>query len=91
MKKVVSLLLVLVLALGLVGCGQGGNNAADNSNAGGEGAGDEEIKVALFVSATGELNDNAFHSAAWAGITSICDEKGIPYTYYKPAENAHVL
>lgn len=41
----------------------------------------------MFVSASGELNDNAFHSAAWAGITSFCDERNIPYTYYKPAEN----
>ncbi len=98
MKKFLALLLALMMIIGMVGCASGttdnngGNeNQGDSDNSGDDNQGDTtdngEIKVALFVSATGELDDNAFHSAAYAGIRNYCDAHDIPYTYYKPSEN----
>ena len=74
MKKILSLLLVLVMALSLVACGGG--------EAAGEAGG--EYKVAM-VTDYGDITDQSFNQTTYEACKAFADANGVDFTYYKPA------
>lgn len=88
MKKRNSLVaLALVLAFGLVGCG---NNAAKNnagSNAAKDGADKaSDVKVG-FVTDEGGINDQSFNQGVWEGLTKAKDDLGVDTTYVESKDS----
>nr|WP_243108384.1 BMP family ABC transporter substrate-binding protein [Maliibacterium massiliense] len=81
MKKRISLLLVvvMVLAMALTGCGQ---KAADNNAGSGDGP-----KVA-FVFALGGLGDKGFNDSAMEGLEMAKEQLGATIQYVEPKETA---
>lgn len=73
MKKIISLLLVLVLVLSLAACG--GTDEPKKSGA---------KKIGLVLG-TGGLGDKNFNDMAYEGITSAEKELGISFDYLEPA------
>ena len=73
MKKILSLLLVLAMALSLVACG-GGEKAA---------AGD---KVAM-VTDYGDITDQSFNQTTWEACLKFGETTGTEVKYYKPTSN----
>ncbi len=74
MKKILSLLLVLAMALSLVACG-GSNGAAP--------AGD---KVAM-VTDYGDITDQSFNQTTWEAVVKFGEDNNIETKYYKPQAN----
>ena len=72
MKKALALLLVLLLALGLVACGGGGETTEPEGD-GGDAAG-KPYKAALLLNGT--LGDKSFYDSANEGLTRLRDELG---------------
>ena len=74
MKKVLSLLLVALLAMGcLVGCGGSGDAAGDT------------FEIALITD-KGNIDDKSFNQGAWEGVVEFAEANGITHKYYKPEE-----
>lgn len=89
MKKLFAILLALGILVSAIGCASDeatANMSGDTATTDSADTG-EEIKVAVLLSATGELDDHAFTSAVWEAVEPYCQERNIPYTYYKPSEN----
>lgn len=75
MKKVLSLLLVALLAMGcLVGCGGSGEAAEGDT-----------FEIALITD-KGNIDDKSFNQGAWEGVVAFAEENGISHKYYKPEE-----
>ena len=90
MKKLLSLILVLVMLVSMTACG-GSAEASEapdaNDNAQAAPAESEEIKIALLISAGGDLDDRGFNTAAWKAINQYCDENNMKCGYYMPSES----
>ena len=76
MKKILSLLLVLVMALSLVACG-GGETAGENGG---------EYKVAM-VTDYGDITDQSFNQTTWEAVQAFGKENKVDVKYYKPTTN----
>jgi len=77
MKKIVSLLLVVVMIAALfVGC-KSEESAQPAAN---EGA---AMRVAM-VTDYGDITDESFNQATYEGAKAWCDENNVDFTYYKP-------
>ena len=74
MKKILSLLLVVVMALSLAACGQG---AASNSGA---------YKVAMITD-YGDITDQSFNQTTWEACVKFGKDNNVDVKYYKPATN----
>ena len=74
MKKILSVLLVLAMALSLVACG------------GGEAAKDAGYKVAM-VTDYGDITDQSFNQTTWEAVVKFGEDNKIPTKYYKPTSN----
>jgi len=74
MKKILSVLLVLAMALSLVACG------------GGEAAKDAGYKVAM-VTDYGDITDQSFNQTTWEAVVKFGEDNGIETKYYKPTSN----
>ncbi|HML46394.1 MAG TPA: BMP family ABC transporter substrate-binding protein, partial [Clostridia bacterium] len=72
MKKLISLLLALVMALGL------GSFAL---------AASETYELAL-VTDIGTIDDKSFNQGAWEGMVKYAEEFGIAHKYYQPEEQS---
>lgn len=78
MKKVLSILLVLVMVFALVACGGG-----DTTNEGGD---DEYVMNIALITDKGNIDDKSFNQGAWEGVVAFAEENGIEHNYYKPEE-----
>ena len=76
MKKILSLLLVLVMALSLVACG-GGETAGENGG---------EYKVAM-VTDYGDITDQSFNQTTWEAVVKFGEDNNVETKYYKPTSN----
>ncbi len=75
MKKLLSMVLCLAMAIGcfaFVSCGN-----KDNGNDSGE------YKIAM-VTDYGDITDQSFNQSTWEAVKKFGTEKGIQYKYYKP-------
>ena len=75
MKKILSILLVLVMVLSLAACGGNGDAPA---------AGDAEYKVAMITD-YGDITDQSFNQTTYEACKAFADANGIGFTYFKPA------
>ncbi len=74
MKKILSLLLVMVLGISvLTGCG------------GSEGGGTDTYDLALITD-VGTIDDKSFNQGAWEGLVQYAEENKITHKYYQPSE-----
>ena len=78
MKRIISLLLVFVMALSLVACG---GNGGETTPAGGDTA--TEYKVAMITDYA-DITDQSFNQTSYEGCKAYCDPNGIEFTYFKP-------
>ena len=76
MKKILSLLLVLVMALSLVACG-GGETAGETGG---------EYKIAM-VTDYGDITDQSFNQTTYEACVKFGEENGVEVKYYKPTSN----
>ena len=75
MKKILSILLVLVMVLSLAACG--GNGDAPAADA-------AEYKVAMITD-YGDITDQSFNQTTYEACKAFADANGIGFTYFKPA------
>ncbi len=73
MKKILSLLLVLAMALSLVACGSSEKAA-------------EGDKIAM-VTDYGDITDQSFNQTTWEAVVKFGEDNGIETKYYKPTSN----
>ena len=74
MKKILSVLLVLAMALSLVACG------------GGEASKEAGYKVAM-VTDYGDITDQSFNQTTWEAVVKFGEDNNIETKYYKPTSN----
>ena len=85
MKKILTLLLVLVMALSLVACG--GSETAETKAAGENAAAETaEYKVAM-VTDYGDITDQSFNQTTWEACVKFGEDNGVETKYYKPTSN----
>ena len=77
MKKILALILVLVMALSLVACGEKAPVDDENND-------EPEYKVAM-VTDYGDITDESFNQTTYEACKAFCDANGVDFTYYKPA------
>ena len=76
MKKILSILLVLAMALALVACGA----KTDAPKA------DATYKVAMITD-YGDITDQSFNQTTWEAVVKFGEDNKVPYKYYKPTSN----
>ena len=81
MKKLITLVLAMVMALSLTACGgDNASNSASNSGSGSQSGSQEgALKVALCLS--GAINDQGWNQSAYDGAKAACDKYGYELTY----------
>ena len=72
MKKIIALLLVAVMALGLVACGESESKA--------------DYKIAM-VTDYGDITDQSFNQTTWEAVVAFGKDNNIETKYYKPTTN----
>ncbi len=72
MKKTIALLLVFILVLGMVACG----NKAANS---------DTFEIAMITD-VGTIDDKSFNQGTWEGILAFAEKEEKTHKYYKPTE-----
>ncbi len=87
MKKFLALLLALVMVMGLVACGNSGDettapNGSDPAGTNPPAAG--EYKVAM-VTDYGDITDQSFNQTTYEACLKFTSENNIPFVYYKPS------
>ena len=97
MKKILSFLLVLAMALSLVACG-GKTEAPETTAAAAaeateiaaetEAAAPAGVTKIALVTDVGTIDDESFNQACWQGVEAWCTANGIEYTYYQPTEDS---
>ena len=75
MKKILSVLLVLVMVLSLAACG--GNGDAPAANA-------AEYKVAMITD-YGDITDQSFNQTTYEACKAFAEANNVPFNYFKPA------
>ncbi len=75
MKKILSILLVLVMVLSLAACGGNGDAPA---------AGDAEYKIAMITD-YGDITDQSFNQTTYEACKAFAEANNIGFTYFKPA------
>ena len=94
MKKMISLLLVLAMALSLVACGGSSAPAATEAPKADAPAATEapkaeapaEYRVAM-VTDYGDITDQSFNQTTWEAVIEFGEANGVEYKYYKPTTN----
>jgi len=74
MKKVLAFLLVMMMALGMVACG----NSTEP----------ETYEIAMITD-IGSIDDKSFNQGTWEGIDAYAKENNITHKYYKPTEQSN--
>ena len=80
MKKILSVLLVLAMALSLVACG--GTAEAPKADA----PAAAEYKIAM-VTDYGDITDQSFNQTTWEAVIKFGEDNKVAYKYYKPTTN----
>ena len=104
MKKILSILLVLAMALSLVACGGSSAPAATEApkaETPAAPAATEAPKVdapaapaagtitkVALVTDVGTIDDESFNQACWEGVKEWCEANGLEYTFYQPTEDS---
>ena len=90
MKKILTLLLVLAMALSLVACGGKTEEAPKAEAAAPEAAAPAETateyKIAM-VTDYGDITDQSFNQTTWEACIKFGEDNGVEYKYYKPTTN----
>ncbi len=96
MKKILSLLLVLAMALSLVACGGSEEKPAETQGAAApaetqaaapaETEAAVEYKVAM-VTDYGDITDQSFNQTTWEAVVKFGEDNGVETKYYKPTTN----
>jgi len=73
MRKVIGLLLVLLFAVVLVGCGDNGTL-------------DPEDQKIVLITDKGDITDKSFNQGAYEGVKAYAEANDIEYGYLKPAD-----
>ena len=84
MKKKITLLAVLLIAMTLVACGGGNKKEADNKAANATKEESTEAKTDVnvgFVTDEGGVNDQSFNQGVWEGLQRAQKELGIKAEY----------
>ena len=76
MKKILSVLLVLAMALSLVACGNADAPAAEGA----------EYKIAM-VTDYGDITDQSFNQTTWEAVVKFGNDNNVETKYYKPTSN----
>lgn len=84
-KKLLSALLVVTLAITLVGCS--GGNTQDSKSEETAGEADEGLKVAM-VTDVGGVNDQSFNQSAWEGLQKAAEDLGVSVSYQESHQDA---
>ncbi len=91
MKKIVSIMLAAIMAVGLTACAQKpgtqGKSTEKETNTEGETSGDGKYELALITD-VGTIDDKSFNQGSWEGLKKYADEKKISCKYYKPTEKS---
>ena len=82
MKKILSVLLVLVMVLSLVACGSGNEGGETKAPE----AGNTEYKVAM-VTDYGDITDQSFNQTTWEAVVKFGEDNNVETKYYKPTSN----
>ena len=97
MKKLLSVLLVLVLAIGmLTACGKKDDTKDNDAKVGSEDevvaddtkdevVADDAFELALITD-KGNIDDKSFNQGAWEGLVEFAEANNIAHQYYKPEE-----
>ena len=89
MKRFLSILLALTMALSLAACGGNANqsSAPETSSAAPETSAPaaEGYELALITD-VGTIDDKSFNQGAWEGVVQYATEKNITHKYYQPTE-----
>jgi len=103
MKKILSVLLVLAMALSLVACGgtaekpaetqaqaaaPAETQAAPAETAAAEAPAAGGVTKIALVTDVGTIDDESFNQACWQGVEAWGTANGIEYTYYQPTEDS---
>lgn len=83
-KKVKVLIIAMVLAVMLVGCGSKGQQKTA------EKAGGKGLKIGM-VTDLGSVNDKSFNQSAWEGLQKLKQDHGYDVKYLEPKADADVL
>ena len=89
MKRFLSILLVLTLALSLAACGgQAPNTPSSTPETSGPetSAPAESGNELALITDIGTIDDKSFNQGAWEGLTQYATEKNITHKYYQPTE-----
>ena len=81
MKKILSLLLMVIMAFGLTACGS--KPAAQPT----EPAQPTTYEIAMITD-LGTIDDKSFNQGTWEGIVAYADKSKITHKYYKPTEQS---
>ena len=84
MKKLLSVLLILVMVFALAACGNGEKATGYDAIPDTMESEDGTYQVA-FVTDVGQLNDGSFNQFTWNGVKAYASENGLSYKYYQPA------
>ncbi|MCK5732210.1 MAG: BMP family ABC transporter substrate-binding protein [Tenericutes bacterium] len=91
MKKIFSLVTLLLFAFVLVGCGEttteAATTAAPTTAAPTTTAAELTYEIAL-VTDVGNIDDKSFNEGAWNGVLQYATDNDITYTYYRPTEDS---
>lgn len=84
-KKLFTVLCVISLIVGLIGCGKSASNTTDSliEDDKTEALIDTGSYQVALVMDLGILNDKSFNQGSWEGMQQYCDENNLTYKYYK--------
>jgi len=101
MKKILSFLLALAMALSLVACGGSSAPATEAPKAEAPAApaateapateapaAETGITKVALVTDVGTIDDESFNQACWQGVEAWCGANGVEYVYYQPTEDS---
>ena len=83
MKKFLMMTLVAIMVFTLAACG-----GAKKTDGGDEAAADDAAMKVAMVTDYGDITDQSFNQTTYEACKEFCEEKGIEFTYKKPASDA---
>ncbi len=89
MKKLLSVLLILVMVFSFAACGNGGENGGstgvDYDAIPDEFESEDGVYEVAMVTDVGQLKDGSFNQYTWNGVKKYASDNELSYKYYQPA------